>query len=60
MTNVAQPPPDVRCVLCGNDASDDPVQLEDPADDPGAEAGWLCIDCFDRTLTPDDLGGMPW
>lgn len=54
------PPPDARCRLCGDDLGGGRVQVEDPADDPDARAGWLCLPCFDSTLAPDDPGGMPW
>ena len=43
----ATAPPGVRCVACEHDASVDPVQLLEPADDPATVLGWLCIDCFD-------------
>lgn len=47
LDGAAQPPSNATCVACGQDASPDPVQLLEPAKDPAAILGWLCVDCFD-------------
>jgi hypothetical protein len=53
--DLAAPPPGVPRICCEGDASADPVQRLEPARDPAALPGWLCIDRFDVHRVLDGL-----